>query len=597
MTLDTKLNALFSNTRLCVLVLVVLAIILNLNTLKGGYVLDDVVVLTDNSLVKEGVIGIPDLLTKEYFYGLAKKESDLSGGRYRPLALVIFAVEYEIFGFNPFVSHLINVLLFAAVMYFLFKLLNDHILKDYTQGLSFILCLLFVVHPIHTEVIANIKSRDELISLLLLIGSSYGFIKYSKDKSKSALFQALICFFLALLTRESAIPFIMVVPMVSYYFYSQSIKTSLKFILPLSAVFVVYMLIRLSVVGITHGIDKSILNFPFANATPLQAFATKVFLLFKYVSLLFYPFPLSFDYGYNEIPYLDIFSFKTIISGIILLGLLVIGLLGIKNRTILSFSILYFFTTIYLFSNFIIDIGAPLAERLLFQPSVGFCLAIAYYLMKIPKNLKNPAYISFIVILLSFATKTIARNNDWESNYTLFTTDVKSCPNSVRTNLFAGQQCLTRANSEKDPMARREYYQRAVFYDQRILSIYPHYQFIYEDLGYAYLGLGNIFNAADFWVKAYNLDDSNVKLRKQMDQLSDVMYNMGNKKFRSTEVDSAIVYFETAVDLNPDNGDAWYNLGASYFTAKKEKDGVNAWQVAYQISPNHNFDRTVYTGK
>lgn len=597
MTLDSKLNSLFSDSRLSVVILVVLAIVLNLNTLKGGYVLDDVVVITENSLVKDGVKGIPDLLTKEYFYGLVKKESDLSGGRYRPLALVIFAVEYEIFGFNPLVSHLINILLFASVMYFLFKLLNDHILKDYPNGLSFLLCLLFVVHPIHTEVIANIKSRDELISLLLLIGSSYGFIKYSSSKSYLTLFQALFCFFLALLTRESAIPFIMVVPLVSYYFYKQPIKTSLKYILPLSVVFVVYMLIRLSVVGITHGIDKSILNFPFANATPLQAFATKVFLLFKYVSLLFYPFPLSFDYGYNEIPYLEIFSLKTVASGLVLLAILVIGLFGFKNRTILSFAILYFFATIFLFSNFIIDIGAPLAERLLFQPSIGFCLFIAYYLIKISDNFKTIGYVTFLAVLILFASKTVARNNDWESNYTLFTADVKSCPNSVRTNLFAGQQCLTRANTEKDPMARREYYQRAVFYDQRILSIYPHYQFIYEDLGYAYLGLGNKFSAADYWIKAYNLDEANAKLRKQMILLSDVMYNLGNKKYRTNEVDSAIVCFEAAVDLNPDNGDAWYNLGASYFTAKKEKDGVNAWQVAYQISPNHNFDRTVFSGK
>jgi tetratricopeptide (TPR) repeat protein len=597
MSLDKKLNTYIANSRISLIILVSLAIILNWNTLKGGYVLDDVVVLTDNSLVKEGVKGIPDLLTKEYFYGLAKKESDLSGGRYRPLALVVFAIEYEVFGFNPFVSHLINVLLFAAVMFFLFKILNDHILKNYPPGITFLLCMLFLVHPIHTEVIANIKSRDELISLLLLIASGYGFIKYAHNENKLALFQALFCFFLALLTRESAIPFIIVVPMISYYFYNQSIKTSLKFILPLSAVFVVYMLIRLSVVGITHGIDKSILNFPFVNATPYQAFATKVYLLFKYVSLLFYPFPLSFDYGYNEIPYLELFSAKTILSGLILVLLFIIGLLGIAKRSVLSFGILYFFATIFLFSNFIIDIGAPLAERLLFQPSIGFCLIIAYYLIKVPTNFKSAAFISYFVILLIFANKTVARNNDWESNYTLFTKDVKSCPNSVRANLFAGQQCLTRANSEKDPIARREYYQRAVFYDQRILSIYPHYQFIYEDLGYAYLGLGNKFNTADFWIKAYNLDESNSKLRKQMNMLSDVMYNSGNKKFRANEIDSAIVYFESAVDLNPDNGDAWYNLGASYFTSNKEKEGVNAWQIAYQLSPNHTFDRTAYIRK
>lgn len=594
MILENKVESFFANFKLQMLLLIGLALALNLNTLKGGYVLDDVVVMTDNSLVKEGIKGIPDLLAKEYFYGLAKKESDLSGGRYRPIALVLFALEYEFFGFHPIIGHLINILLFAVVMFLLFKLLNEHLLKKYPPGLSFMLCLLFIVHPIHTEVIANIKSRDELISLILLIGASFSFIKHATTKSKGTFIIGLIYFFLALLTRESAIPFIIIVPMVSYYFFEADIKTALKYMIPLTAVFVVYMLIRLSVVGITHGIDKSILNFPFAYATPAQAFATKVYLLFKYVSLLFYPFPLSFDYGYNEIPYLELTSFKFIASFVVLVTLLIIGLAGIVRRSILSFSILFFFATMFLFSNFVIDIGAPLAERLLFQASIGFCLAIVYYMFLLPDKFKMGSFILFGVIVVIFAFKTITRNDEWESNYTLFTTDVKACPNSVRTNLFAGQQCLTLANTEKDPLVRREYYQRAVFYDQRILSIYPHYRFIHEDLGYAYFGLGNLFKASEYWIQAYKLDESNTKLRKQMQMLSDVMYNKGNQKFREEKADSAIVYFEAAVDLNSDNGDAWYNLGASYFTMNDIKNGVNAWQIAYQLSPNHNFDRTKY---
>ena len=103
--------------------------------------------------------------------------------------------------------------------------------------------------------------------------------------------------------------------------------------------------------------------------------------------------------------------------------------------------------------------------------------------------------------------------------------------------------------------------------------------------------MGNYFKAAECWTQAFKLDESNLKLKDKMCMLSDVLYNMGNNKFRRIEIDSAIVYFETAVDLNPQNGDAWYNLGGSYFSINNVKNGIEAWQVAYALSPNHSFKR------
>src|ERR1043165_8663163 len=92
--------------------LVLFAIGLNANTLFHQYAYDDEVVMNGNKLVKEGVKGIPALLTTEYFYGRLNKESDLTGARYRPLSLIVFALEYQCFGANPMVSHALNIVLF-----------------------------------------------------------------------------------------------------------------------------------------------------------------------------------------------------------------------------------------------------------------------------------------------------------------------------------------------------------------------------------------------------------------------------------------------------------------------------------------------------
>ena len=190
------------------IVLLLLAFGLNFNTLFHEYALDDAVVLTGNTLVQKGVAGIPEILSHELFYGLEKQESDLSGGRYRPFALIVFALEVQFFGINPFVSHLINVLLFVFLIALLFRLLQKYIFRELNPNLAFLTCLLFVVHPIHTEVIANVKSRDELIAFILLLLSAFSILRYLKNRKLLSLLPAAFCFFISLLTRESAIPFI-----------------------------------------------------------------------------------------------------------------------------------------------------------------------------------------------------------------------------------------------------------------------------------------------------------------------------------------------------------------------------------------------------
>ena len=81
-------------------VLLVLPFVLYWQTLDYAYVLDDKLVLSENAFVKQGVAGIPDLLTKGAFDGYQyynAEENPLTGGRYRPLSLVSFAMEYELF--------------------------------------------------------------------------------------------------------------------------------------------------------------------------------------------------------------------------------------------------------------------------------------------------------------------------------------------------------------------------------------------------------------------------------------------------------------------------------------------------------------------
>ena len=123
-----KLGSFTIDFKFQLILLVFIAIAINANTLFNEYVLDDAIVISDNQFVAKGIHGIPEIITQSYFKGYKKLENlEFSGGRYRPFALVIFALEYQFFGANPVVSHLINVLLFALLIVSLFYLLQKHI--------------------------------------------------------------------------------------------------------------------------------------------------------------------------------------------------------------------------------------------------------------------------------------------------------------------------------------------------------------------------------------------------------------------------------------------------------------------------------------
>lgn len=583
MKLSTNL---FLSKKRQLFLLLTLAFGLNINTVFNEYALDDVVVLTGNSLVQKGVKGIPKLLTTEFFYGLENKDSELSGGRYRPFALVLFAIEYQFFGMTPWVNHLINVVLFVLLIALLFRLLEKHVFREQHEYLAFITCIIFVVHPIHTEVIANIKSRDELITLILLIVTSFTFIKYSEKKSFCVLLLGLLCFFLALLTRESAVPFIGVVPLTAYFFFNQSLKKSLLLSIPLIVVFVIYFAIRTSLVGFSTHSTSDILNAPFLYASPTEAFATKVFLLLNYVWLMLFPYPLSCDYGYSQLTYIDINSLPFILSVLFFIGILSYAVLNFTKKSIFSFCILFFMITIFLFANFIIDIGAPLAERLLFLPSIAFCIIGATVYLKMVIRYKLITNATLGLILLLFSVKTVSRNMDWKNDFTLFSADIIKVPKSIRVNLYLAHEYITMAQKETNTDLKIEYYQKAVLLDEKILSLYPHYRFIFQDLGAAYLGLQNNFKSADFYLKAYQLDPSLPEAKKKLDMLSEVLYNEGNKSYKNGNVFEAINCYKKSVELNENNADAWYNLSKSYALTKDTVNASIAMQVFLKLHPD-----------
>ena len=84
----------------------------------------------------------------------------------------MFALEWEFFPNNPQVGHLINILLYGLTGWLLFIVLLNLFGRD-KIAFVFFATILFIAHPIHTEVVNNIKGRDGIVVFLFLLGSGF----------------------------------------------------------------------------------------------------------------------------------------------------------------------------------------------------------------------------------------------------------------------------------------------------------------------------------------------------------------------------------------------------------------------------------------
>ena len=192
------------------LVLALLSIALYANTLAFDYALDDGLVFTDNPIVLKGIAGLPEIFSRDTFYGVFQEKTPrlLPGGRYRPFTLAMFAMEYELFGLNPMIGHLVNVLLYAGLCVLIYRLLNRLLPPEngtrWYLSVPFLTALLFTAHPLHTEVVANIKGRDELVSLLGSVTALFFSTRYVEDRRFLRLIFSFAAFSVLLSPHRSA---------------------------------------------------------------------------------------------------------------------------------------------------------------------------------------------------------------------------------------------------------------------------------------------------------------------------------------------------------------------------------------------------------
>jgi tetratricopeptide (TPR) repeat protein len=576
----------FIPARFAPLLLAVLACIVYANSVPNQYALDDFLVLVENRYVQQGFEGLPTIFTSDIFASYFEDmgaEQVLSGGRYRPLAQATFAIEYQFFGLNPAVSHIVNVLLYGLLIYIMFIVL----LRSFrlNTDLVFITCLLFAVHPVHTEVVSNIKSRDEILSLIfILLGFQKFFSYYDTAKLKHLVFAALFIF-LAFLSKEYAYALVVLLPLALFIFRKPLVKKNLvTAMMVMDATAIAYTLIRISIVGFEVIEQNDVLNNPYLHASEEQALATKIFVLSKYLLLLVFPHPLSSDYSYPQIAYLDFGSWPVWLSLLLYITIAVIAFYYSAKKHLLGFALMFYLLCLFPVSNLLLDIGATMGERLIFHSSLGFCLVLGWLLVEMYHRfeMSKLAVIAPLLLVTTLAAgQAISRNPDWYNTDTLFLKDVQTVPLSVIANNNAADAIIKKADKEKDPVKKRAMLEKGRAYSLRALAPYPEFCNALINLGLAEHLTGQDDSAMKHWLLAKGY----LPQSPHFPRLAEFFYNKGMNEGLNN-VGNAKKYFRMSIGLDSTKSAPWSNLGGAYYTQQKYDSAFYCWQTALKINPS-----------
>lgn len=594
--------------------LFLIAIVVFANGIGNDYALDDEFYTAgSNKLSPKGIHGLKEIFTSRTFYN-----NDGTGYAYRPVALATFAIEYQFFGANPHASHFFNLLLYAFTIVLLFSLLRKWFV---TQGdwFSFFICLIFLVHPLHTEVVDNIKCRDELLALLFVLLTFHSIWKHLETKKWIYACFFPFLFLAGLLSKETVIPFFLLLPLAMYFFTTpenlswknEKILKWVCIVLYLSFCLVLFpnrKYISIAFFAVTvflwfanekfwkialyiapllltavlttyfekHNLESETRHYllfenPLAAhhgfAYIAHASATSFYVIARYLLLHLFPYPLLYYYGANYIPTITWSNPIAIASLIVHVVLAYWAFKELRKKSILGFGLLFYLINIAIYSNIVKPAPGIMAERFTYAASLGFCIVLVVLIFRFMKvdpikfRWKQAEYkkirFAFIFIAAVLSARTVWRTSDWKDKKTLYGNDMDHLSESVKANMLYG------ALISKDAL------------DLNAESRVPDGKGGFQINPQKKQESNQLFvEARDYYAKAAELAP----------YYHTAWSNLGTAYFFTGETRTALSYFLRGIKIKSDYSEAWFNAAMAYDKLEMNDSAV------YSFSQSIKFD-------
>lgn len=557
------------------------------NALGNGYAYDDIRVVVRNPVVTQAQWG--EALLGPYWQGARP-----GSGLYRPVTISSFVAEWHAWQGSPLGFHAVNVVLHALVCLLVLALLSRFL----PRTPSVVGALLFAVHPVHVEAVANVVGQAELVStsafllacLLYLDGAYWG----PAGRGARLVVLALL-YLVGLGAKESAVTLPGVLLLLEAFRPSGRdprgagrsdvtgggtgpgsdplwirLRRELPVFVSLAAVLCTYLVVRASVLGTVVGAAPAPV---LRGITSTQRVLTALTVWPEYLRLLVFPANLSADYTPAVLMVARSVNPEVVVGAVILLALAGLAWTLRKSTPAVSMGIAWFFVTILPVSNLFFPAGILLAERTLYLPSVGYALIAGALWTKMlhTAGLRTRRAIAVLALVAGLALflRTVVRNPSWMSSYTVMNTLAMQHPESSTAlrNRAAG---LDRVGDTKD--AARVY--------DAALSLEPNHYGLNVEVGAFYGRLKEYARADSVLAHAIRISPEEAPAYRF---LAEELLRQGRGR------DAHTVALRGLAEVGPDR-ELWDAVSESYVLKGDLAAAVRARRAALGVDPHSAAD-------
>jgi len=527
-----------------------ISLLIYANTLVSGFVYDDEMYVRRNIAVTHPTL---TLMFKV----------DKYANVFRPVTFATLAMNWIAGHDRPFGFHLVNILLNAAVpllLYFLLLAILDSVPRGRT--IAFVAALLYAVHPIHTEAVAWISGRSELLAAGFLLAA---WLLHLKDRP----IPALLCFLLAMMSKESAIAF---VPLALLGDYARGkLKPASRYAW-LAGMGVLFLALLWNAQGGRFGekgfspIDNPLASFP-AKWRILNALR----IAWRYIGLHVYPARLSCDYSYNAI--LLYANWKRMLpAALATLLVLALWIWVLRQRSCgWTLAGALYLAPFAVTSNILVSTGTLMGERLAYLPSAGFCLLVALAWIELEQRRVILARGLLIAVLVALATRTVVRNRDWRGDWTLFSAAVRAYPENAKMRANLGGLYLQRGQLDEAEVELN-----------KALQIFPDFPEALELKGLVEARKNQDQEALELFIKALS------KTRRDYIHHYVMVVNLAAQLIKLGRNEDALEMLNETIEQAPEISRAWSNRAAIRYQQGEVASARSDAETALRLDASNN---------
>ncbi len=480
---------------LSLVVLAIIGLAIYANSFNNQLFWDDDDVITNNYYIKN-VEYWPKFFSESLIAGAGQVSN-----YWRPLLLVSFSLDYQVWGLTPFGYHLTNTILhiLAAwlVFLFLFKISRAY-------SLSFIVSLLFLIQPLNTEAVTYAAGRaDPLSTVLVMLALIFYWDARQEQtevkKPRLKFIFSLIFFLAGLLVKEQVVMLPALVLLVEYVLIDWNKNFWQKLLPALPYVFLAaaYLAMRLLFLNFNDLLGGMAYDSSLYNSSLYVRLLTFTKVMVDYIGLLFAP--LGLHMAREVAPVTSFFSRPVIIFLLALALAVLIAVKTWRTNKLIAFGLAWYAIWLLLRAN-VLQINRPMYEHWLYLPMVGFWLAMLGLIVLIwekygkLKILKQAGLTVLLVYVLIFSWLTIKRNQDWRDPITFYEKNLRYTPSSFIQHNNLG---MAYAAAGRNDQAIAEYL--------KAIAIKDVYAQVHHNLANVLAATGRLDGAVEEYKKAMSL--------------------------------------------------------------------------------------------